>query len=85
VHPDDVAAARRAASGLPGVAGLAESAGGVLALDGIAREAVPALVAALAAARVRVYRVAPHTPTLADAYFALQPPEARAPAAGASP
>jgi hypothetical protein len=28
---------------------------------------------------VRVYRVVPHEPTLADAYFALQPPGLRAP------
>jgi ABC-2 type transport system ATP-binding protein len=52
---------------------LAEANGGetVLALSGVAREAIPALLEALITAGVRVYRVAPYEPTLEDVYFAL--------------
>jgi ABC-2 type transport system ATP-binding protein len=42
-----------------------------LTVTGIGREAIPDLVARLVAAGVRIYRVAPHEPTLEDVYFAL--------------
>jgi ABC-2 type transport system ATP-binding protein len=38
---------------------------------GSAREAIPGLVAALVAAGVRIYQVAPQEPSLEDVYFAL--------------
>jgi ABC-2 type transport system ATP-binding protein len=83
VHPDDVAGALRAVAGVGPGAGAPNAAGGVLTLDGVTRERVPEVVARLAAAGVRVYRVAPQEPTLADAYFALQPADA-APAVGSA-
>ncbi len=44
---------------------------GTLTIVGIEREAVADLVAALAAAGVRIYRVTPQEPSLEDVYFAL--------------
>jgi ABC-2 type transport system ATP-binding protein len=46
--------------------------GGVLTVRGVDRDAVPRLVAALAAAGARIHRVAPSVASLGDAYFALQ-------------
>ena len=76
VHPDDLAIAAREGLAAPGA--MTTAPNGTLTVEGVARADVPALVARLVAAGVRVYRVAPHEPTLADAYFALQPPEVRA-------
>jgi ABC-2 type transport system ATP-binding protein len=45
--------------------------GGMLAVSGVDREVIPDLVAALAAAGVRIYQVAPQEPSLEDVYFAL--------------
>jgi ABC-2 type transport system ATP-binding protein len=45
--------------------------GDTLTISGVDREAIPELVAALAAAGVRIYRVAPQEPSLEDVYFAL--------------
>ncbi len=61
-------------------AGVTASAGenGRLALAGVSREAIPALVAALAGAGVRIYRVTPEEPSLEDVYFALQGEEVAA-------
>ena len=44
---------------------------GMLAVSGVDREVIPDLVAALAAAGVRIYQVAPQEPSLEDVYFAL--------------
>jgi ABC-2 type transport system ATP-binding protein len=44
---------------------------GVVSLVGVEREAIPRLVSLLAAAGVRLYRVAPQEPSLEDVYFAL--------------
>lgn len=44
---------------------------GTLIVTGTDREAIPGLVAALAAAGVPIYRVAPQEPSLEDVYFAL--------------
>lgn len=43
----------------------------VIAADGMAREQLPDLVATLAAAGVRLYRMSPAEPTLEDVYFAF--------------
>lgn len=43
----------------------------MLALQGVAHEHIPDLVALLAAGGVRLYRVAPQEPSLEDVYFAL--------------
>ena len=61
-------------------AGISASAGenGRLALQGVGREEIPGLVAALAAAGVRIYRVSPEEPSLEDVYFALQGEEVAA-------
>jgi len=61
-------------------AGISASAGenGRLALQGVGREEIPGLVAALAGAGVRIYRVAPEEPSLEDVYFALQGEEVAA-------
>ena len=45
--------------------------GDALVVGGMDREKVPDLVAALVAAGVRIYRVAPQEPSLEDVYFAL--------------
>lgn len=44
---------------------------GIITVVGAAREAIPGLVAALVAAGVRIYGVAPQEPSLEDVYFAL--------------
>ena len=44
---------------------------GTLIVSGASREAIPGLVAALVAAGVQIYRVAPEEPSLEDVYFAL--------------
>jgi len=44
----------------------------------VSREEIPGLVAALATAGVRVYRVTPEEPSLEDVYFALQGEEVAA-------
>ena len=40
-------------------------------MHGIARDAIPELIGTLSAAGVRIYRVNPREPSLADVYFAL--------------
>lgn len=64
-------------------AGLAPAPGanGTIAVAGAGREAIPDLLEALVRAGVRVYRVAPQTLSLTDAYFALH--EERASGEGA--
>jgi ABC-2 type transport system ATP-binding protein len=57
----------RSADGAREVSG----AGSVVTVQGTPREKIPGLVAALAHAGVRVYRVAPQVPSLEDVYFAL--------------
>ena len=70
VHAADAEAAARVA----GV--VSDVTDGVATLVAeLARDAVPDLVARLVGAGVRVYRVTPARATLADAYFALQPPD----------
>jgi ABC-2 type transport system ATP-binding protein len=44
---------------------------GTLNVAGVGREAVPALISALVAAGVPIYRIAPQEPSLEDVYFAL--------------
>lgn len=81
VHPDDVEAAWRAV-GAPGSAAMAarDTRDPTVVVDA-ARDEVPRVVERLVRAGVRVYRVTPERPTLADAYFALQPADAAADAA----
>ncbi len=63
-------------------AGLAPAPGGdgTIAVAGAGREAIPDLLETLVQAGVRVYRVAPQTLSLTDAYFALH--EERVPGVG---
>ncbi|HHX44516.1 MAG TPA: ABC transporter ATP-binding protein [Chloroflexi bacterium] len=72
VAPEDEAIARAAIEDLGG-AQMEATTPGAMVVTGIDRERVPKLVAVLAQAGVRVYRVSPHEPTLEDAYFDLQP------------
>ena len=46
-------------------------AGGAIAIEGMARDAVPQLVRRLVASGAEVYRVSPRQATLEDAYVAL--------------
>ena len=46
--------------------------GALIRVHGAAREHVPQLVAALAAAEVPMFRVEPDEPSLEDVYFALE-------------
>lgn len=62
-------AMRLAAARAPG--GATSAGRGLLRLDGLAREAIPPLVAELVAAGASVYRVSPEQVTLEDAYVAL--------------
>ncbi|MCS6845932.1 MAG: ABC transporter ATP-binding protein [Caldilineales bacterium] len=70
VAPEDTDTALQALAGLP-VAVQPGSPRGQLAVSGVRREAIPALVAALVHAGVAVYGVAPQEPSLEDVYFAL--------------
>jgi ABC-2 type transport system ATP-binding protein len=45
---------------------------GILRIGGIARDRVPTLASRLVGAGIALYRLEPHEPSLADAYFALQ-------------
>jgi ABC-2 type transport system ATP-binding protein len=45
---------------------------GILRIGGIARDRVPTLASRLVSAGIALYRLEPHEPSLADAYFALQ-------------
>lgn len=49
----------------------ASQEGGMLRFVGAERETIPELIQALVAAGIRVYRVTPEEPSLADVYFAL--------------
>jgi ABC-2 type transport system ATP-binding protein len=62
-------------SGLEGLSVESER-GGVLRVGGIPRDRVPDVAARLVSAGVPLYRLEPHEPSLADAYFALQQPPA---------
>ncbi len=70
VAPGSVSSALKVLDSSPGVA-IASREGGTLRLVGAERETIPALVAALVAAGVRIYQVTPEDPSLADVYFAL--------------
>jgi ABC-2 type transport system ATP-binding protein len=72
VSPADLS---RAVEVLNTVPGLAERTveGDVLVVGGIPRERIPDLIAGLANAGVRIYRVTSQEPTLEDVYFALHP------------
>jgi ABC-2 type transport system ATP-binding protein len=70
VAPPDTPAALRVLSAYSDLS--ASPAGdGMLVMQGVEREVVPALVAALVGAQMRVYRVALQEPTLEDVYLAL--------------
>lgn len=79
VAADQLPAARET---LSRVASLAEARaeGSTLSLTGVEREAIPGLVAALAADGLRIYRVAPQEATLEDVYFALHDESVHPPA-----
>jgi ABC-2 type transport system ATP-binding protein len=67
---DDVVRARAVVAAHIGEVHVHEDRG-VLVVKGVVREEVPALVASLVAAGVRVFGVTSETPTLEDAYLAL--------------
>jgi ABC-2 type transport system ATP-binding protein len=70
VPPDEVLAALEVLNAAaPDITPAHEN--GVVTCTGVEREAIPRLVSLLAAAGVRVYRVAPQEPSLEDVYFAL--------------
>ena len=60
-------------AGLDGLSVQSER-GGVLRIGGIPRERVPDVAAKLVSGGIPLYRLEPHEPSLADAYFALQQP-----------
>jgi ABC-2 type transport system ATP-binding protein len=70
VSPQDLPQALGVLGARPGLKASSQG-NGTLVVQGAQREAVPDLVAALVAARVRIYRVASQEPTLEDVYFAL--------------
>jgi ABC-2 type transport system ATP-binding protein len=70
VAPDGVLAALDVLEATLGVVEPAPE-NGTLTVVGADREAIPGLVAALAAAGIRIYRVTPQEPSLEDVYFAL--------------
>jgi len=70
VAADQLPAALEMLGRVAGLAG-ATAEGSTLSLTGVEREAIPGLVAALAADGVRIYRVAQQEATLEDVYFAL--------------
>jgi len=72
VAPDDAGRAEALLQGQPMLAGASLSRKeSVFSLSGLRRDAIPAVVFALAAAHIRLYRVAPQEATLEDVYFAL--------------
>ncbi len=73
VAPGDEEAALRLLREAPGVSAYPED--GTIIAAGAGRETVPGLVTSLAAAGVRIHRVAPLEASLEDIYFALQSDE----------
>jgi ABC-2 type transport system ATP-binding protein len=71
VAPEQIAAARVAITGHNPALTLTPGHSGLLRVEGAGREEVPALVAALTTAGVRLYQVTPLEPSLEDVYFAL--------------
>ena len=67
VAPGSVTAALGVLQGSPDITD-ASREGGTLRFE---REAIPELIAALVSAGIRIYRVTPEEPSLADVYFAL--------------
>ena len=70
VAPGDEEAALRLLTEAPGVSAHREN--GTIIASAAGRETIPGLVTSLAAAGVRIYRVAPQEASLEDTYFALQ-------------
>jgi len=70
VAPEDLRATLKV---LKAMGAVQEAAGedGILSAMGVDRQAIPDLVAALVAAGVHLYRLAPQEPSLEDVYFAL--------------
>jgi ABC-2 type transport system ATP-binding protein len=58
-----------------GAAGVVKTGPAALAVNGISREQIPELVAALVAAQVHIYRLDYSEPSLEDVYFALHAAE----------
>lgn len=74
VAPTETEAAVRLIGGLDGLTASTDRVG-LVRVAGIGRERVPDVAARLVAAGLSLYRIEPHEPSLADAYFALQHPE----------
>jgi ABC-2 type transport system ATP-binding protein len=72
VGPADLSRAVEVLDSVPNLAGRTVE-GDVLVIGGIPRERIPDLIAVLANAGVRIYRVTSQEPTLEDVYFALHP------------
>jgi ABC-2 type transport system ATP-binding protein len=73
-----VTAALEVLQSSPGVTDASQE-DGTLRFVGAEREAIPELIAALVAAGIRIYRVTPEEPSLADVYFALHGEKGDAP------
>lgn len=78
VAPRSVTAALGVLQSSPGIRD-ASREGGTLRFVGAEREAIPDLIATLVAAGIRIYRVTPEEPSLADVYFALHGEKGDAP------
>ena len=70
VDPGSMTAALGVLQSSPGITD-ASREDGTLRVVGTERDAIPGLIAALVAAGIRIYRVTPEEPSLADVYFAL--------------
>jgi ABC-2 type transport system ATP-binding protein len=70
VAPGSETAALEVLQSWPGITDASQE-GATLRFVGAEREATPELVAALVSAGIRIYRVTPEEPSLADVYFAL--------------
>lgn len=73
VDPARTDAAVAAIAALDGMAVSVERRG-VVRVEGVARDRIPSIAAQLVNAGIPLFRLDPHEPTLADAYFALQVP-----------
>jgi ABC-2 type transport system ATP-binding protein len=73
VDPDRTDAAVAVIASLDGMVASVERRG-VVRVEGVARDRIPAIAARLVNSEIPLFRLDPHEPSLADAYFALQAP-----------
>ncbi|MDF2775223.1 MAG: hypothetical protein K0S86_4723, partial [Geminicoccaceae bacterium] len=73
VDPSRTDAAIAVITALDGMAASIERRG-VVRVEGVARDRIPSIATGLVNAGIPLFRLDPHEPSLADAYFALQAP-----------